>query len=66
PGPIAAILPDPVGGAPGAYEAVAATIQERIRGDLVAMAAMSGQELLDGRLKKFLAMGIFNEKKQDD
>jgi len=65
-GAIDDILPEPIGGAHRDYAAVSATIQERIRGDLVALEAMSGQELLDGRLKKFLAMGIFNEKKQDD
>jgi len=65
-GAIDAILPEPIGGAHRDYAAMAQTITERIRSDLVELEGLGTEELLERRLTKFLAMGIFNEAKTDD
>ncbi len=65
-GAIDAILPEPVGGAHRDYAGMAQTIADRLRSDLAEMDKIAAEELVDRRLTKFLAMGIFNEAKTDD
>lgn len=65
-GVIDAVLAEPTGGAHRDYAATAALIADRIVQDLDELEGLSAQELVDRRLEKFLAMGIFDEKKSDD
>ena len=65
-GAIDAVLDEPTGGSHRDYAASAATVRARIEADLDLLEAMAPRDLLDARLAKFLAMGIFHEKKSDE
>ncbi len=65
-GAIDAILPEPIGGAHRDYAGMAETVKACILKDLAELEALPADDLVDGRMEKFLAMGIFNEKKADD
>lgn len=57
------VLPEPVGGAHRDYKAISATIRQKILADLEEIGDQSSRELRDQRLKKFLAMGIYQDGK---
>ncbi len=65
-GAIDDILPEPIGGAHRDYAAMAETIAKRIREDLAELCEMPPGELIDNRMTKFLAMGIFDEAVEAD
>ncbi|MBT7311055.1 acetyl-CoA carboxylase carboxyl transferase subunit alpha, partial [bacterium] len=60
-GAIDDILTEPVGGAHRNHAATAATIRETIIRDVAELSSTTTRDLLDKRLDKFLAMGIFDE-----
>jgi acetyl-CoA carboxylase carboxyl transferase subunit alpha len=60
-GAIDDILTEPVGGAHRNHAATAATIRETIIRDVAELTSTTTRDLLDKRLDKFLAMGIFDE-----
>jgi len=65
-GAIDAVLDEPTGGAHRDYAATADIIRARIEADAADLEQLPVRELLDARLDKFLAMGIFDEKNSDD
>ena len=65
-GAIDAVLTEPTGGAHRDYAATAKLVADRIVQDLDELEGLSPQELVDKRLEKFLAMGIFDEKNSGD
>jgi len=60
-GAIDAILDEPTGGAHRDYKGVAETIKQRILTDLDELQELPVDDLLDRRLDKFLAMGVYEE-----
>ena len=58
---IDAILAEPIGGAHRDHAAAAAVIRKAILGALPELEALEARELLDRRLRKFLAMGVYAE-----
>ncbi len=65
-GAIDAVLDEPIGGAHRDYATAADTVRARMEADLDELEQLPERDLLDARLEKFLAMGIFNEKNPDD
>ena len=65
-GAIDDIIPEPIGGAHRDYAGMAAGIKARLLDELVELEDMDAGELVDARLQKFLAMGIYNEKNAHD
>ena len=63
-GAIDAILDEPTGGAHRDYKGVAETLKSRIIQDLDVLCDQPTETLLDDRLDKFLAMGVFSEADQ--
>jgi acetyl-CoA carboxylase carboxyl transferase subunit alpha len=55
------ILPEPIGGAHRDHAAAAAAIRKKILEVLPELEGLEERELLDQRLRKFLAMGVFAE-----
>ena len=55
------IMPEPLGGAHREPEAAARTLAETLRGHLSALRGVSGKELVERRLQKYRAMGVFHE-----
>jgi acetyl-CoA carboxylase carboxyl transferase subunit alpha len=55
------VLPEPLGGAHRDPEAAAVTLAEALRGHLRELSGVSGRELVDRRLRKYRAMGVFHE-----
>jgi acetyl-CoA carboxylase carboxyl transferase subunit alpha len=60
-GAIDAILKEPLGGAHRDYNGVAETIKQQIVSDLTELSDVAVDDLIEQRLNKFLAMGIYNE-----
>ena len=60
-GVIDRILPEPLGGAHRDHAAIAETIRKAILADLAELETRPTGELLESRLQKFLAMGIYAE-----
>ncbi len=60
-GVIDRILPEPLGGAHRDHEAAAQIIQKALLADLSELDAKSPGELVEERLRKFLAMGVYAE-----
>lgn len=56
-----AIMPEPVGGAHRDHEAAAATLKAELLRHLDALSGVSGPELVERRLQKFRAMGVFKD-----
>jgi acetyl-CoA carboxylase carboxyl transferase subunit alpha len=55
------IMPEPLGGAHREPETAARTLAETLRGHLSALRGVSGKELVERRLQKYRAMGVFHE-----
>jgi len=55
------VLPEPLGGAHRDPAAAAATLIEALRGHLGSLSGVSGEALVEARLQKYRAMGVFHE-----
>jgi acetyl-CoA carboxylase carboxyl transferase subunit alpha len=60
-GVVDGILPEPVGGAHRDLPAAAATLRDALIGHLDRLAGLSGDELVEDRLRKFRRMGVFRD-----
>ncbi|TMQ70517.1 MAG: acetyl-CoA carboxylase carboxyltransferase subunit alpha [Candidatus Eisenbacteria bacterium] len=60
-GVVDGVLPEPLGGAHRDPEAAARTLADALRGHLRALSGVSGGELVERRLMKYRAMGVFRE-----
>ncbi len=64
-GVIDRILPEPPGGAHRDHAAAAAAIRQGLLSDLAELSGLSAHELVDHRIDKFLAMGVFDARTAD-
>ncbi|HEY3216350.1 MAG TPA: acetyl-CoA carboxylase carboxyltransferase subunit alpha [Candidatus Eisenbacteria bacterium] len=60
-GVVDGVLPEPLGGAHRDAEAAAATLGAAVVRHLDAMIGVSGDELVEGRLRKYRGIGVFRE-----
>lgn len=63
-GAIDGIITEPTGGAHRDHKAMALDVKAKIQDTLAELEVLESHELLDGRLQKFLDMGIFEENGQ--
>jgi acetyl-CoA carboxylase carboxyl transferase subunit alpha len=55
------VLPEPLGGAHRDPDAASKALSDSLRGHLGRLSGVSGRELVEGRLAKYRAMGVFHE-----
>ena len=64
-GVIDSIIGEPIGGAHRDHKAIALAVKARILDSLAELDGLEGPELVAERLRKYLAMGVYEEKRSD-